>query len=917
MITAKQTLFPHPPAEADSAPNAVRDFNFARKLWTWFLAPPPSLLPDEWAEKEPVIFNYSTSLKGPCDFTGRNYLRRPIRDAANPAVRKQKKIFGRGNGKTLIGEVKKCFKLKYAPGTRGLCVWPAAQGEGSSKDYVDNRLSKTIEATKCLNDLIPPGGQKRLLINSKKISLNGSYYGFVGSNSGSKGVGNRLNDIDFDEIEKYPTTLKKEGSIINLAEGATKGVADFQIDYSSTPTVEEGLMWTAIQKSNLHVYFLPCPHCSSLAQQRGTAQKTAAPEPPLSKDHARLIASILHRKKNSALEEEDRAALARREKFKGWFTLIFSEQYSAGHPRKIISHESHADAALNGLEIPAATVKFRYAPGCDQINPGNTDAKNRDGTWNHERAMANAHLVCPHCQQAIRDYEPATKKIADADKLWMDAHGCWICVKPGEPGDIGYIINSLYAPVINKESTWGGYTTEFISALEAGGEEVRTFVNAILAGVYLNQQTRQKSEMSGTPISQPDWIPLLTADFHKNHPYIWFVVRRWCPFKLLPPFPLENGIPNFVPILDEPQNAAPLVQCLALIGCNDQDKATAIKYHPAWNVVAELMRFKSGETDSPLIQFLLAQKIVGEKLVKLFKEEAKGNTMDFRKLLHWQMAKHLSPSSIINPPSSFRVARGGDSELLAAGHLDLSGDAVWEELRDIEKEFHVGQGLPAGARATAIDCGFAEKFNRVVLQQCFERAHHYQWYNPLTKPAAAGLHGYWPKGGDPSPRQHTHCQVTSADGWYALRGKPTFRPLGTGKINHELNINIEDAYYGTPEAGSRFVEVLEIPQALFWLRKDDLGKKRTKNLHTISPHVSWFPKLYSPAGERLPESRYKLGDYEKQMNEQYYNEEKSQVLPRSGKGGSQNKRHPYHLDDCETYQIALATHHQFFQRDQA
>ena len=669
----------------DAVTVSARDFNYARRLWRLFLLPPPSFLPDEWAEREPLRFNYSESLKGPCDFTGRNYLRRPIRDAANPAVRKQKKIFGRGNGKTLISEIKKCYKLKFHPGTRGLCVWPAAQGEGSSTDYVNGRLGKTIEATKCLNDLIPSAGQKRFVINGKKIILNGSSYGFVGAGSGSKGVGNRLNEIDFDEIEKYPIKLKNEGSIINLAEGATKGVADYQIDYSSTPTIEEGLMWQAIQKSNLHLYFLPCPHCSSLAQN-----KTGLNSPEiLSKDHAKLIASILHRKKNSALEEEDRAALALREKFKGWFIILFSEQYAAGYPRKFVSE----DAALNGMEIPAATVRFRFHETSTKENPVN-DARGKDGTWNYERAVANARIECPHCKKAIRDYDPVTKKTEPAQKIWMDAHGAWVCVKPGEPGDIGYMINSLYSPVINQESTWGGYTMEFISALEEGGEAVRTFVNSILAGVYANQQHADKSVIEITNRILTAGNSLIkwrdfSGDRQARYPGFWYRVREW----IVSVLSGQKTLDQFVAWLKElPSEEKTLIERLA--GTLATPTKDSPLYSPS-NIVAQITR-----TDQwpKIADWLIANGLTGAKLTEFFQVEFQTDLIRMLEFICKQPAVNIA------------LGKQGDSEMVEFGSADS-----WEEIDDVQRRWKIANpDMIMDARFGAMD-------NAEVFAECFRR----------------------------------------------------------------------------------------------------------------------------------------------------------------------------------------------------
>lgn len=863
-------------SSAQSADNP-RDFNYARALMRLFLLPPPSLLPDEWAESEPLRFNYSESLKGPCDFTGRNYLRRPIRDAANPAVRKQKKIFGRGNGKTLVSEIKKCYKLKFQPGTRGLCVWPAAQGEGSSTDYVNGRLGKTIEATKCLNDLIPFGVQKRFVINGKKVILNGSSYGFIGAGSGSKGVGNRLNDIDFDEIEKYPQKLKNEGSIINLAEGATKGVADYQIDYSSTPTIEEGLMWQAIQKSNLHLYFLPCPHCSSLAKETDRIDKIKSGKNPVNSVNP-----------VSKLSESERATLAITQKFFGWFIILFSEQYAAGHPRKYVAQGTE-DVGLNGAEIPAATVKFRFHATSTKENPVN-DARGKDGTWNYERAMANAHIECPHCKKSVTDtiVEDGQVRLAPDRKVWMDAHGAWICVKPGEPGDIGYMINSLYAPVINKESTWGGYAMEFISAIEEGGESVRTFINAILAGVYTNQDTSNKIELGSMPLAQADWIPILTADFQKNHPFLWFVVRKWCAFKLHPPGGITNGVPDFIGILDKPGNEVEKKICLQL----------SEKLPAAWYAVGELLRFEDSRA-SAVIDFLIAQKITGKKLHDFYRENGNGLTMDFRRALYRELSMHLSAGKDHN---KIRAARGGDSELIATGYCDHSGEYAWDELKEYIQQFEIGKGMPIPGRCVGVDCGFSLKFHREVLQKCHESGSEYKFYDPTVK-TRPPMFFRAPRG--------LSVEVQS-NGWFAMRGKPSNKPLGEGKFNYELNTNLEDPYYGTSKAGQMLVEVLEFPSGIFWTHKNNMRLGRTKNTYSVSPNVEFFPKLYTLDGTPTGDSNFKLTDYQRHMNEQFYNEKTGLVEPRHGRGGSQSRAHPYHLDDCENENLAIATYNEFF-----
>jgi len=212
-------------------------------------------------------------------------------------------------------------------------------------------------------------------------------------------------------------------------------------------------------------------------------------------------------------------------------------------------------------------------------------------------------------------------------------------------------------------------------------------------------------------------------------------------------------------------------------------------------------------------------------------------------------------------------------------------------------------------RCVHIDCGFAEKFNRIVLQNCYESATVYKYYDPVNSPKSVPLFYEQPR--------HQYCLPAPYDGWLPIRGKPTNRPLGTGKLHPELNVDIGDPYYGTPRAGSAVTEILEIPTGLFWLRKEDLRQNRTKNTYTISPQVEWCPRIRTVDGSLKMEggrtaSNFKQTDYERQLNEQYFNEIKGTVEPKHGKGGAQSRMHPYHLDDCETYQVAAATHNEFF-----
>ena len=529
------------------------------------------------------------------------------------------------------------------------------------------------------------------------------------------------------------------------------------------------------------------------------------------------------------------------------FVMIWNDQYCVLPPK-----------FPDGRLIPVAKIKW------------DDTARRRDGSWDMDHVVRSARAICPHCGGDV----------VDSDMEWCDANGLWIPTRPSSDANKhqGYHLPAMYAPRRDFKSSFGGLAKNFLEA-KSSTDGMRGFINSKLAEVDSAQEFGgNRIEISSTPISQPDWVPLLTADFHKNHPYIWFVVRKWCAFKLLPPFPIVEGKPDFMKLLDAPENAPAKARAESLVaGCA-----------AAWPVFGELMRFASLKENDPVTSFLLSQKITGEKLITLSVEKG----ADFRGTIYAAMG--------------IRMPKGGDSELLAAGNLDTSEQRLWDDVKVLVRQFEIGKGMPIPNRCVGIDCGYAEKFNREVLRRCFEAGTEFNFYDPtITTPLPVFF---------PQPR-HNFCLVNPSNSWYAIRGVPVMKPMGKSKINHEIGLTVSDPFYGSAEAGTRVVETIEVPTGLFWLRKEDIRQGRTKHAYSISPDVSWFPKIGRPDGTATGESNFRFEDYERQVNEQRYDEDKGMVVPKHSRGGKSSRTHPYHLDDCETYQVALATHHEFFQQE--
>jgi hypothetical protein len=770
-----------PELRARLAANDTRLVNDWRR---WLSAPIQFYKPSEFLEgsngNAGIVLNIKAAKNQRWSFEGREYLREQIDQIENPECRMLTSCGGTGSGKTLRDYGIILYELIHNPFS-GLYVMPADRGPGGAA-AICSELQDTLDAsadpryyprleTSHLKlgppfaGRLPLGAARKVNLTRSHLEFGGNDLDFVGANSANQLGNKRCRIVFLGEQDKVKETLGREAGTDYLAGERIKNMSNTKIIRGSTPSLEGFGIWKALMGtgdnsgSDCRRRFLPCPFCSARAKGQSCAQSL---EPRVGE-----VPTQDPRPKTQDLS--------------GYFVLIKDDQYNTALPTKF----------PDGTEIKFAKMRW------------DKEAKRKDGTWDMDRVIRSTRFECPHCGGHVRDEH----------RLWMDKNGVWIPTRVGEPGHFGYQLASYYAPLVRDdygqvsfESTWGGMAQKFLKAIEDG--TIGGYINSDLAEVNSGQNNSNKIEVGSTPISQTDWIPLLTADFQKNHPYLWFVVRKWCAFKLLPPGGITAGIPDFVKVLDKPGNEVEKKVCTKLAG-----GASVPASH--WQAIGELLRFEDPRK-SALIEFLLGQKIVGAALNKIFREDAFGMAMDFRRVLYRELSLHLSGGK---DPLRVRAPRGGDSELVAAGYVDHSGEYAWDELRERIQQFEIGKGMPIPGRCVGVDCGYAEKFHREVLMKCHESGSQYKFFDPSikTRPPMFFKH---PRG---------LCVEVQSDGWFAMRGKPSNKPLGDGKFNHELNTNLEDPYFGTAKAGEVLVEVLEFPSGLFWNHKNNLRAARTKN----------------------------------------------------------------------------------------
>jgi len=143
-------------------------------------------------------------------------------------------------------------------------------------------------------------------------------------------------------------------------------------------------------------------------------------------------------------------------------------------------------------------------------------ARNEDGSWDLEKVVKSAHLVCPHC----------AGKIQDRHKPQMNAKGVWVATAKGAPGFVSWHLPSLYS--VSSDCNLGQMAKKFLMAKKSL-DGVKGFINSDLAEPDISQAVSvNKAGIIGRHIEVTgEWIKILSADYHAQAPYFYAVVRAW------------------------------------------------------------------------------------------------------------------------------------------------------------------------------------------------------------------------------------------------------------------------------------------------------------------------------------------------------------------------------------------------------
>jgi len=137
--------------------------------------------------------------------------------------------------------------------------------EKAVKDFVSQRLDPAILMMPRLLEKIPSARKRDSgnKITEKNFPGGVLYLGW--SNSPSELASKPIKKLALDEVDRYPVSLKDEGSPVKLAEQRTANFPRRKILKSSTPKVRGASVITdEYESSSMGQYWVPCPHCSGM-----------------------------------------------------------------------------------------------------------------------------------------------------------------------------------------------------------------------------------------------------------------------------------------------------------------------------------------------------------------------------------------------------------------------------------------------------------------------------------------------------------------------------------------------------------------------------------------------------------------------------------------------------------------------------
>ena len=227
----------------------------AREIVEGF-APPPNLLPSEWAERS-IRIPIGNAVPGLIRFDNAPYQREPLDMTADPRCSRITLQWGAQVGKTTLALCAQAFRIGQNPQSQ-IMMQPS---QGDLHTWLETKFNPMVDANEELQDRIAKPRSREGVNNQNMKSYPGGFLMFAWSGSPKTMRGRSAPFIVCDETDGYDRT--HEGHPVGLLwqRAATFGDQRLLMEIS-TPTIK-GASWieSAFEQGDQRRFHVPCPHC--------------------------------------------------------------------------------------------------------------------------------------------------------------------------------------------------------------------------------------------------------------------------------------------------------------------------------------------------------------------------------------------------------------------------------------------------------------------------------------------------------------------------------------------------------------------------------------------------------------------------------------------------------------------------------
>lgn len=222
------------------------------------MRPPSRDTISEWADKNRVMVSKNSPEPGPWRTSRVPYTREIMDTLGDPLVREVV-----WQAASQVAKTETCLNFIGAradqdPGPM-LVVQPT---DRFAKRWSINRLDPMIAASAALRKCFA-GVVSRAAANTRlHKEFKGGHLILAGANSPAELAGEPIRDLIFDEVDRYPQSVGKEGDPVSLGEQRTRNFWNRTVFKVSSPLdAETSRIYPEFLASDQRFYFMPCPHC--------------------------------------------------------------------------------------------------------------------------------------------------------------------------------------------------------------------------------------------------------------------------------------------------------------------------------------------------------------------------------------------------------------------------------------------------------------------------------------------------------------------------------------------------------------------------------------------------------------------------------------------------------------------------------